>query len=249
MQPVQDLGIAHFLANVDPLGQGILVVLFIMSLLSWYLIISRTLIHCLHWWRGARFSKAMTQLDSLPAIAAYLARHPGGDPLTALAREGLEAGRKYEALRRQRGADDAAPAKLLARELDDAVAGASTRLERGLIVLASVGSSAPYIGLLGTVWGVYHALVSIGISGQGTLDQVAGPVGEALIMTALGLAVAIPAVLGYNGLVRANRVTMARLASLANRLIRAITTGETAAHAESSHRGLDTARPAATGAL
>lgn len=249
MQPMQDLGIAHFLANVDPLGRGILAVLLTMSMLSWYLIISRTLIHCLHWWRGARFSKAIAQLDSLPALAAYLDRQPSADPLTALAREGLEAGRKYEALRRQRGADDPAPAELLGRELGDAVASANTRLERGLIVLASVGSSAPYIGLLGTVWGVYHALVSIGISGQGTLEQVAGPVGEALIMTALGLAVAIPAVLGYNGLVRANRVTMARLASLANRLMRAVMVGEVPASTESSRRGLDTTRPAATGAL
>jgi biopolymer transport protein ExbB len=72
------------------------------------------------------------------------------------------------------------------------------RLESGLTVLASVGSTAPFVGLFGTVWGVYHALVAIGLSGQGTLDKVAGPVGEALIMTAAGLAVAIPAVLAYN---------------------------------------------------
>jgi biopolymer transport protein ExbB len=249
MQPVQDLGIAHFLANVDPLGRGILVILLTMSLLSWYLIISRALIHCLHWWRGGRFCRALAGLDSLPAIAAYVEAHPSADPITVLARDGAEAGRKYEALRRRRGTDDAAPAELLARDFDDAIASANTRLERGLIVLASVGSSAPYIGLLGTVWGVYHALVSIGLSGQGTLDQVAGPVGEALIMTALGLAVAIPAVLGYNALVRANRVTMARLTSLANRLFGAITTGEAPAAPDSSRRGPGTMQPAATGAL
>src|SRR5690606_32412643 len=142
-----------------------------------------------------------------------------------------EAQRKYEALRRSRPADDPAPAELLQRHLDDAIASATTRLEPGLIVLASISSSAPYIGLLGTVWGVYHALVSIGLSGQGTLDQVAGPVGEALIMTAFGLAVAIPAVLGYNALVRANRVTLARLESLAHRFVRAITTSEALATA------------------
>ena len=124
------------------------------------------------------------------------------------------------------------------RDLDEAVNDAGTRLERGLIVLASVGSSAPYIGLLGTVWGVYHALVSIGLSGQGTLDKVAGPVGEALIMTAFGLAVAIPAVLGYNALLRANRVTVARLNVVANRVIRVFTirtmSPATTAHATSS---------------
>ena len=249
MQPVQDLGIAHFLAHVDLLGRGILVVLVTMSLLSWYLIISRALIHMLDWWRGQGFCRALSHIDSLAALAHHVEQHPGTDPLTSLAAVGVDAGRKYEALRKRRGADDPAPAELLARDVDDALASAGTRLERGLIVLASVGSSAPYIGLLGTVWGVYHALVSIGLSGQGTLDKVAGPVGEALIMTALGLAVAIPAVLGYNGLVRANRVTMGRLTSLANRLVRTITTGEAPAAPGNPRPGAGTAPAATAGAL
>jgi biopolymer transport protein ExbB len=226
MPPVQDLGIAHFLAHTDPLARTLLVVLLTMSLLSWYLILSRAFAHLLDWRNGERFTRALPQIDSLPALAAHLERHPGADPLRTLAAVGVEAGRKYEALRRQRGPDDPAPAELLVRDLEEGVSQAGTRMDRGLIVLASIGSSAPYIGLLGTVWGVYHALVSIGLSGQGTLDKVAGPVGEALIMTALGLAVAIPAVLGYNGLLRANRVSMARLAGLANRLLRAITTAD-----------------------
>jgi biopolymer transport protein ExbB len=92
-------------------------------------------------------------------------------------------------------------------------------------VLASVGSTAPFVGLFGTVWGVYHALVAIGVSGQGTLDKVAGPVGEALIMTALGLAVAIPAVLAYNGFVRANRLVLAQLDAFAHDLYAVLTTG------------------------
>ncbi len=249
MQPAQDLGIAHFLAHIDPLGRGILVVLLAMSVLSWYLIISRSLIHFLDWWRGTRLSKQLPHLDSLPALAAYVDTHPSPDPLTTLARDGVEAGRKYEALRERRAADNAAPAELLVRDFDDAVASANTRLERGLIILASIGSSAPYIGLLGTVWGVYHALVAIGLSGQGTLDKVAGPVGEALIMTALGLAVAIPAVLGYNGLVRANRVTLGRLTSLANRLIRTITTGEPSAAAAIARANAGATQPAPSGAL
>jgi biopolymer transport protein ExbB len=97
--------------------------------------------------------------------------------------------------------------------------------ESGLTVLASIGSTAPFIGLFGTVWGVYHALVAIGMSGQGTLDKVAGPVGEALIMTALGLAVAIPAVLAYNFAVRRNRVVLAQLDSFAHDLFAFLTTG------------------------
>jgi len=224
MNPAPDLGIAHFLANTDLLARGILVILLTMSIVSWYLIVSRGLIHALDGWRGQAFTRALPRLRSMPALAAHLEEHPSSDPLTRLAVAGIEAGEMYAALRRRRPADDPAPAELLVRDIDEAVSNASTRLDNGLIVLASIGSSAPYIGLLGTVWGVYHALVSIGLSGQGTLDKVAGPVGEALIMTALGLAVAIPAVLGYNALVRANRVTVARLNSLANALIRSITT-------------------------
>ncbi|MBL8541697.1 MAG: MotA/TolQ/ExbB proton channel family protein, partial [Betaproteobacteria bacterium] len=101
----------------------------------------------------------------------------------------------------------------------------TARLESGLAVLASVGSTAPFVGLFGTVWGVYHALVTIGMSGQGTLDKVAGPVGEALIMTALGLAVAIPAVLAYNAFVRRNRLVLARLDAFAHDLFAFLTTG------------------------
>jgi biopolymer transport protein ExbB len=98
------------------------------------------------------------------------------------------------------GADD-----FLTRALRRAIDQDTARLEYGHTVLASVASSAPFVGLFGTVWGIYHALLAIGMSGQGTLDKVAGPVGEALIMTALGLAVAIPAVLAYNAFTRANR--------------------------------------------
>jgi biopolymer transport protein ExbB len=90
------------------------------------------------------------------------------------------------------------------RSLDDI----QSRLQDGLAVLATVGSTAPFVGLFGTVWGIYHALTAIGIAGQASIDKVAGPVGESLIMTAMGLAVAVPAVLAYNWLVRRNKVTM-----------------------------------------
>ena len=90
------------------------------------------------------------------------------------------------------------------RSVDDI----QSRLQDGLAFLATVGSTAPFVGLFGTVWGIYHALTAIGIAGQASIDKVAGPVGEALIMTAIGLAVAVPAVLGYNWLVRRNKVTM-----------------------------------------
>jgi biopolymer transport protein ExbB len=92
--------------------------------------------------------------------------------------------------------------------LQRALGTVQSRLQDGLAVLATVGSTAPFVGLFGTVWGIYHALVKIGMSGQASIDKVAGPVGEALIMTAIGLAVAVPAVLGYNWLVRRNKAVM-----------------------------------------
>ncbi|WP_347080530.1 MotA/TolQ/ExbB proton channel family protein, partial [Escherichia coli] len=99
------------------------------------------------------------------------------------------------------------------------------RMQRGLQVLASVGRTAPFVGLFGTVWGIYHALVGIGVSGQASIDRVAGPVGEALIMTAFGLVVAIPAVLGYNALTRSNKAILAQLSNFAHDLHAYLITG------------------------
>ena len=93
-----------------------------------------------------------------------------------------------------------------------------SRLQDGLAFLATVGSTAPFVGLFGTVWGIYHALTAIGVAGQASIDKVAGPVGEALIMTAIGLAVAVPAVLGYNWLVRRNKGVMDEVRSFSGDL-------------------------------
>src|SRR5690606_10233821 len=102
----------------------------------------------------------------------------------------------------------------------------TVQLENGLTILATIGSTAPFVGLFGTVWGVYHALVAIGMSGSGSLDKVAGPVGEALIMTGLGLAVALPAVMGYNWLTRRNRVLTAKLDAFAFELFAFLSSGQ-----------------------
>jgi len=119
-------------------------------------------------------------------------------------------------------------ADLLTRTMRRVIDEETTSLENGLTVLASIGATAPFVGLFGTVWGVYHALVAIGAGGMASLEQIAGPVGEALIMTGLGLAVAIPAVLGYNAMVRSNRVLLGRLDSFAHDLFAFLTTGQQA---------------------
>ncbi|HNY47118.1 MAG TPA: MotA/TolQ/ExbB proton channel family protein, partial [Casimicrobium sp.] len=116
---------------------------------------------------------------------------------------GLEASKKHEGLLAHIGFAD-----WLSQSIQRATDSVQSNLQNGLAFLATVGSTAPFVGLFGTVWGIYNALVKIGVSGQASIDKVAGPVGEALIMTAIGLAVAVPAVLGYNFIVRKNKTTM-----------------------------------------
>lgn len=113
----------------------------------------------------------------------------------------------------------------ITRCLNDTMDESISRMQSGLAVLASVGSTAPFVGLFGTVWGIYHALLTIGATGQTSIDQVAGPVGEALIMTAFGLFVAIPAVLGYNALTRANKAVVSKLKRFAHGLHAFFVTG------------------------
>jgi biopolymer transport protein ExbB len=107
-----------------------------------------------------------------------------------------------------------------------AVESIQNRLQDGLAFLATVGSTAPFVGLFGTVWGIYHALTAIGISGQASIDKVAGPVGEALIMTAIGLAVAVPAVMGYNWLIRRNKSVMERVRTFSGDLHNVLLAGK-----------------------
>jgi biopolymer transport protein ExbB len=124
--------------------------------------------------------------------------------------------------------------EFIAQALRRTISQEAMRLETGLTLLASVGSIGPFIGLFGTVWGIYHALGSIAVGGQATVDKVAGPVGEALIMTAFGLAVAIPAVLAYNALVRDNRILMGELETFAHDLHTYLTTGVPLANAQAT---------------
>jgi biopolymer transport protein ExbB len=147
------------------------------------------------------------------------------DPFSHLTHHGLRAAEQYRNRSGSRLVESGSADEFLTRALRRAIEQDTARLEYGLTVLASAASAAPFVGLFGTVWGIYHALVSIGMTGQSGLDQIAGPVGEALIMTALGLAVAIPALLAYNSFTRANRLLLAELDGFAHDLFAFMSTG------------------------
>ena len=216
---------AHFLAQTDLVGRAMLVILLVMSVASWYLIVTKALSGWLERKRSARFLDTFWAAPSIGAVHTHLEEHHPDEPFSHLAWHAIVASRHHRQLGAKNLANAGAEAEFLTRAMRRVIDEDTARLESGLTVLASVGSTAPFIGLFGTVWGVYHALVAIGLSGQGTLDKVAGPVGEALIMTALGLAVAIPAVLAYNACVRSNRLVLARLDAFAHDLYAVLTTG------------------------
>ena len=225
LEPSQSVGIASFLAQADGIGKSIIVVLIVMSIATWYLIVSKTLQTLTMRRRTAKFLQFFWDAPSLQAVASRLEHQHPDEPFSHLTWHAIVAARHHQ----NHGANklDAAgnTAEFLTRAMRRVIDEETARIESGLTVLASVGSTAPFVGLFGTVWGVYHALINIGMSGQGTLDKVAGPVGEALIMTAAGLAVAIPAVLAYNAFVRSNRLVLAQLDSFAHDLFSFLTTG------------------------
>jgi biopolymer transport protein ExbB len=225
MDAQQSIGFASFLAQTDTVGRTILVILLLMSVATWYLIVTKALTVFLERRKSARFLEAFWNAPSLAAVEQHIEGNHPDEPFSHLAWHAINAARHHQRSGAAKLAEAGSGAEFLTRAMRRVIDEDTARLESGLTVLASVGSTAPFVGLFGTVWGVYHALVAIGLSGQGTLDKVAGPVGEALIMTALGLAVAIPAVLAYNGFVRANRLVLAKLDAFAHDLFAVLTTG------------------------
>ena len=221
----QSLGIGHFLAHADGVGHFLLATLLAMSLASWYLIVTGVLTNSRMARQRRRFMAGLQDAVSLDALDAFVRRHGAGEPFARLAEHGLAAMRQYRARTGQRLVDSVPADEFLTRALRRTIEQETARLESGQTVLASVASSAPFVGLFGTVWGIYHALLAIGMSGQASLDRVAGPVGEALIMTALGLAVAIPAVLAYNAVARRNRLLLSELDGFAHDLFAFMSTG------------------------
>lgn len=222
----QTLGFAHFISQVDGLSKTLLAILLVMSIASWYLVITKALAHLFVKRRSTKFIDTFWNASSLEAVAHEINAYGTNDPFSHLTSHAMFAREHHAKFGASKLEEAGSAAEFLTRAIRKVLDEETARMERGLTVLASVGATAPFVGLFGTVWGVYHALVAIGMSGAGTLDKVAGSVGEALIMTGLGLAVAIPAVLGYNALVRSNRVTLAHLDAFAYDLFAFLVTGQ-----------------------
>ena len=175
-------------------------ILVFMSIGSWYVIITKFYEQTKVRGQARVANRTFWDADTVQSGAAGL---KSGSPFRFIAESGLEATKKHSGLLGKVNLND-----WISMSIQRAIDNVQSRLQDGLAFLATVGSTAPFVGLFGTVWGIYHALTAIGIAGQASIDKVAGPVGEALIMTAIGLAVAVPAVLGYNWLVRRNKSAM-----------------------------------------
>jgi biopolymer transport protein ExbB len=216
------LGLLHFWEAGDTVTHSVAWLLLAMSLLSWYFILSKA-------WSAWRLrATARTALDGFwnatdaDSALRLLARTDSERAFLPLAERAFQAANAQPHAALGTAVDRS---ELITRSLRQEINRTASRLENGLTTLASIGSTAPFIGLFGTVWGIYHALIAIASSGQVQIDRIAGPVGEALIMTAAGLAVAIPAVLAYNAFTRVNRVALAELDGFAHDLLALLTTG------------------------
>jgi biopolymer transport protein ExbB len=185
----------------DWVAKGTLVILLIMSMGSWYIMFTKV------FEQRSMMKSARSGADTFwkaSSVKAGVGSLEEGSAFRWIAEQGVKASEHHEGTM----VESIDKHTWISMSVDRAVGNINSRLQDGLAFLATVGSTAPFVGLFGTVWGIYNALVKIGISGQASIDKVAGPVGEALIMTALGLAVAVPAVMGYNWLIRRNKSVM-----------------------------------------
>ena len=187
----------------DWIAKTTLIILVIMSMGSWYIIVTK-LIEQTKLMKQAK--DANKTFWNAPSVVQGTSTLKDGSPFRFIAESGMQATVRHEGL-----LGDVDLNTWVTMSIQRAVENVQNRLQDGLAFLATVGSTAPFVGLFGTVWGIYGALTAIGIAGQASIDKVAGPVGESLIMTAFGLAVAVPAVLGYNWLVRRNKTGMERV--------------------------------------
>jgi len=203
-------GIGALWKQGDFVSKGVLIILLLMSGSTWYVMIVKI-------YEQSKVMKQASQATGFwkaSSVAQGLSGLPEGTPFWYIADRGVSASNHHEGTM----VEQIDLSSWITMSVNRAVEEIQSRLQGGLAVLATVGSTSPFVGLFGTVWGIYHALTAIGISGQASIDKVAGPVGEALIMTAIGLAVAVPAVLGYNWLVRRNKAAMEQIRAFSSDL-------------------------------
>lgn len=223
---IPQLGFAHFIAQSDAISKTLLAILVLMSMASWAIIAIKGISLVLRKRRSESFLSFFWNATSLDAVAGEISTHGARDPFSHLTSHAMHAHSHHAKYGAAKLEEAGSSSEFVTRTIKKVLDEETTAMESGLTVLATVGATAPFVGLFGTVWGVYHALIAIGMSGAGTLDKVAGPVGEALVMTGLGLAVAIPAVMGYNWLTRANRVILSKLDAFAYELHTFVSMGQ-----------------------
>jgi biopolymer transport protein ExbB len=220
-------GLSHVWSQGDWITRSVALILLGMSMASWVVIVLKTL-DLMRYRKQAKltedFWRSTDLAEGLNRLNLSKDKRPQDNFFRILVEEGREAALHHRNAKAQLH-DSLDASDWVTRSLRNSIDHATAKLQGGLAVLATVGSTSPFIGLFGTVWGIYHALLSIGASGQASIDQVAGPIGEALIMTAFGLAVAIPAVLGNNALVRGNKAVLGQLNSFAHDLHAYFVTG------------------------
>jgi len=208
-------GLGALITNGNIIDRAILVVLLIMSLLTWFIMITKYFDQRRQRLQAIEAEKEFWSSSSLTDAIGKL--KGGANPFRALAETGKQA-YEYHEVNKTRLSSAIGTSEWITESLQRTADMVISRMQAGLPVLASVGATAPFIGLLGTVIGIYNALIAIGVAGQASIDKVAGPVGEALIMTAIGLAVAVPAVLGYNILLRRNKAVQERVSHFTHEL-------------------------------
>jgi biopolymer transport protein ExbB len=212
-------GLEALWSQGDFVAKGTLVIMIIMSMGSWYIIITKLVEQQKMLKSAQAAADTFWKAGSLKKGADGLAE---GTAFRYLAEQGLKASEHHEGTL----VENIDLNTWIGMSVQRAVDNINSRLQDGLAFLATVGSTAPFVGLFGTVWGIYHALTAIGIAGQASIDKVAGPVGEALIMTAFGLAVAVPAVMGYNWLIRRNKTVMEKVRTFSGDLHNVLLAGK-----------------------
>jgi biopolymer transport protein ExbB len=208
-------GLGALIAQGNIVSRSILAILLIMSLMTWFIMITKYFDQRRQRVQGIEAEKEFWSATSLTDAIGKL--KGGSNPFRALAETGKQA-YEYHESNKSRLSGAISTSDWISDSLQRTADAVISRMQSGLPVLASVGATAPFVGLLGTVIGIYNALIAIGVAGQASIDKVAGPVGEALIMTAFGLAVAVPAVLGYNILLRRNKSVQERVSHFTHEL-------------------------------